>query len=100
MKITKTNDGFVKALDGFGDTWIYKENGWNSTIEIISDKFGNTFQLDTKSSCNEKQGYYILLNGKQNGCCKTLTLNEEGLVEAVDGFGERWLFKDQIWIKQ
>lgn len=100
MKLTKTNDGFVKALDGFGDTWIYKENGWNSTIEIISDKFGNTFQLDTKSSCNEKQGYYILLNGKHNGCCKTLTLNEEGLVEAVDGFGERWLFKDQIWIKQ
>lgn len=100
VKLTKNKYGFIEALDGFGDEWIYLENGWESKALVLIDKFGSSFHLDRKNQCDKMQGYQLLLNGKPNGCFKSLALTVDGTLEATDGLGDSWLFQEKKWIKK
>jgi hypothetical protein len=99
VKLTKNKDGFIEALDGFGDKWIYRQDKWIMDTEILVDKIGNTFRMDIYNRCNEAQGFYILVNGEHQGCCIKLEINKDGFAKALDGLGDTWTYKDRSWIK-
>jgi len=96
VNLSKTEEGYVQLFSSFGDIATYIEKGWN--YDLYMDKFGNIFTVDSKE-CDQNQGFIVLVNGEEDGCCVKLSKTANGFTEKLTASGHTWTYTPQGWFR-